>query len=497
MVRINVKLLVVIGFAMVLAGSLSGAWMYQRFFESPARLNYSEQAPPTFSRYTPDPALPATTDGFIKAAEAARPAVVHIRAKYAARNGSGGNSFFGNPFRDFFESPPGDMPEAAATGSGVVISSDGYIATNYHVIEDAKELEVTLFDNRSFKAKVIGTDPNTDLALIKIEARGLSALTFGNSDNVRVGEWVLAVGNPMDLLSTVTAGIVSAKGRNINLLRGDRNTDPGLTIESFIQTDAAVNRGNSGGALVNLSGELIGINTAIASRTGSYAGYSFAIPAALVKKVMEDLAQFGKVKRGFLGVRIQPVDAELAREKGLNILKGAYISGVSRESGAYAAGIRDGDVIVAVDEQPVESPSELQELVSRHRPGDKLNIRVVRKGEGKLFQVVLKGDSGNNLEQDQQEEDIEDYGMDFEENSFRELDDDEKAFLETSHGVLVESAGETLARAGIRDGFVITHVNGAKVNSVSELEALLKSGEKVTIKGLYEAGVTATFSFVW
>lgn len=272
-----------------------------------------------------------------------------------------------------------------AGGSGVIISPDGFIVTNNHVVEDGGTLEVTLWDNRVFKARILGMDPTTDLALIKIEARDLPIIRYGNSDEVQPGEWVLAVGNPFNLASTVTAGIVSAKGRNINILRG------AYSIESFIQTDAVVNPGNSGGALVNSQGELVGINTAIISETGGYEGYSFAIPSNLVKKVVRDLREFGEVKRGVLGVNIVSVDATLAQTLSLPSVAGALIERVHPGSSAEMAGLRTKDVIVSVNGVAISSVPELQEQVARYRPGEAITLDIIRDGRKiRKYDVKLK-----------------------------------------------------------------------------------------------------------
>ena len=491
---------------LMIASSAIGAWVYKSFFSQPSYVSLVQKAEPSPipARLTDVPGR--TTESptnFVKAADIGRPAVVHIKSNYSLRRSGKERGFFKSPFGDYFDNE-NDPPQGQASGSGVIISADGYIATNNHVVEDAEELEVTLFDNRTFKARIIGVDYNTDLALIKIDVQNLAHLTFGNSDKLQVGEWVLAVGNPMDLTSTVTAGIVSAKGRNINLLAGERNTEAALTIESFIQTDAAVNRGNSGGALINVEGELVGINTAIASRTGSYAGYSFAIPATLVKKVMEDLLRFGEVRRGFLGVTIQPVDADMAQKNRLPAVKGAYVSGVSRNGGAYKAGLRVGDVIISVDDQEIKSTSELQEMVSRHRPGEKVQIDFYRSGSRRSMEVRLQGkvqsdsdisyEAENEPETRQAEEDV----LGIKESSFRLLSDPEKEKLGIEHGVKVLRAGYKLRKGGVQQGFVITEVNDQKIYSLRGLERVIQQSDGfVTIKGLFSKGMKASYSFSW
>ncbi|MEM6261005.1 MAG: Do family serine endopeptidase [Bacteroidota bacterium] len=483
-------------FLLTMLGSFAGVGIYKAFFEEQFIPLQQEPISATFSKYTDDRpkaqnelALP----NFVEAVNRSRPAVVHIRSRYEARKNRKDSDFFSNPFRDFFdEYTPRDAPQGMATGSGVLISGDGYIVTNNHVIEDADKVDVTLFDNRNFDAEVIGTDPNTDLALLKIDAKALPFLSFGNSDQVQVGEWVLAVGNPMDLKSTVTAGIVSAKGRNINLLQGEGQGN--LAIESFIQTDAAVNRGNSGGALVNIQGELVGINTAIASRTGTYAGYSFAIPSLMVKKVMEDLLNYGEVKRGFLGVTIRPVDARLAEEENLDVLKGAYITSVASNSGASRAGIRPGDVIISVNDRLVSNTSELQEQVSLYRPGDKITVNLIRRGEKVSVPVTLQGYNGQVAAATPKASEQ----FEMEGSEFRSLTESEKREFGTPYGIKVEKAGKRLESGGIQDGFVITEINDEKIRSVNQLrQALAGTGDFVTIKGLMGDGVIASYSFSW
>lgn len=329
---------------------------------------------------------------FIYAAELVTPSVVHIKSSFEA-----GKRLFNNPLEEYFDFGPHER-RGQGYGSGVVISSDGYIVTNYHVIEEASDMEVTFYNGKKQKAYLVGQDPTTDLAVIKVKANNLPFTRFGSSDNVKVGEWVLAIGNPYahgksyDLTSTVTAGIVSAKGRNIGILHDS------LRIESFIQTDAAVNPGNSGGALINLKGELIGINTAIASPTGSYSGYSFAVPVSIVKKVAEDLLQYGDVQRALLGVTISEIDDRIATHGNLNEFNGVFIEGVSPNGAASEAGIEANDIIVSINDKPVNSVPQLQELIAQQRPGDKVQVEVKRKGERKVFMAFLKNANRNHTE---------------------------------------------------------------------------------------------------
>lgn len=315
---------------------------------------------------------------FTQAAERSVEAVVHVKTKYYRQQ-------YVDPFYHFFFGRPqqSQQPSAMASGSGVILSNDGYIVTNNHVIEDANEIEVVLNDKRTFAAQLIGTDPNTDLALLKIEATNLPTIEIGNSDDLRVGEWVLAVGNPFNLTSTVTAGIVSAKARSINILNSD------MKIESFIQTDAAVNPGNSGGALVNTRGQLVGINTAIASQTGSYAGYAFAIPTAIMQKVVADLRQYGTVQRALLGIRMLDITQQVKDQLSLESMEGVYVGEVISGSAADKAGMKAGDVIVQVDGRPINASSQLQEQIGRKNPGDQITILVRRGQRSVTLQVTL------------------------------------------------------------------------------------------------------------
>ena len=328
---------------------------------------------------------------FTAAAEQSVHAVVHIKTQFLYQT-SIWEDFFGDSFwSDFFgETFPGTtQQEVLGAGSGVIISPDGYIVTNNHVVEDAKEVTVTLNDRREFKATVVGTDPQTDLALIKIECSGLPVLEFGNSDDVRIGEWVLAVGNPFNLTSTVTAGIVSAKARNLNIL--GENT----SIESFIQTDAAVNQGNSGGALVSADGMLIGINSAIASGNGYYTGYSFAIPSNIARKVVDDLKKYGTVQRAYIGVAVVEINNALAEELGLSEVKGLLVKQVTAESAAEQAGLRADDIILDLDGKEVNSASELKEIVAQHSPGDTIAIGCLQNGQKQKISVTLLNNMGN------------------------------------------------------------------------------------------------------
>ncbi len=422
---------------------------------------------------------------FITTSTLVTPAVVHIKT-VGNTNTEKMQKELPNfdPFRDFFELHP--MPQGPQTGfgSGVILSSNGYIVTNNHVIEGADKIEVTLNDKKTYNATVIGTDPSTDLALLKIEATNLAFLNWGNSDAVQVGEWVLAVGNPFNLTSTVTAGIISAKARDIEILK--RNS-----VESFLQTDAAVNPGNSGGALVNVKGELIGINTAIASATGSYTGYSFAVPSDLAKKVISDLMKYGSVKRGYLGISIRNLDGPLAEEEGLKISEGVYVQGFAENSAGDAAGIKKGDVIIKVDNTIVKSIPELQEQISRHLPGDKVTLLVNRKGDIKTFAVTLRDGKGRtNITADVEDDVTEMFGANFEVAPKKEL-----SSLSIQNGVKVSKimAGK-LREAGMREGFIITKIADIMVKTPKEVIGLLKSKKGgILIEGFYPNGQKAYY----
>ncbi|MCS6935829.1 MAG: Do family serine endopeptidase [Chitinophagales bacterium] len=424
---------------------------------------------------------------FRYAASVATPTVVHIKSTYKAEK----PTTFRDPFRDlfgddffhFFHGPnPYNRQPQVSTGSGVIVSEDGYIVTNNHVVNEANEIEVILHNNKTYKAKLIGKDPDTDLALIKIEASDLPAISFGNSDSALVGEWVLAVGNPFNLSSTVTAGIISAKGRNINIL----NNGSGKTssaIESFIQTDAAVNPGNSGGALVNVNGQLIGINTAIASPTGSYAGYSFAVPSNIVKKVIFDLKTYGVTQRGFLGVTIRSMDDATAKELGFDRPYGVYVESVNSGSAAEDAGIKKKDVITHINGVPVNSSPELQEQVAKYRPGDKINVDYIRDGKKMTATVTLKNKYNTTSAVDNKTDILDLLGI-----KVSNLSDQEKRSLGITGGVRIDEIkpGKISEYTDIRKGFIILQVDDEQVQNVQDLVNILqnKTG-RVVLEGIY------------
>ena len=432
---------------------------------------------------------------FVQAAAAVSPGVVHIKTTYDASARRQSEDPFGGMFEEFFGTPRGGqrVPQMAS-GSGVIVTPDGYIITNNHVVENANKIEIVLPDNRSFEAKVIGRDPNTDLALVKVEAKNLPIVKLGNSDNVQVGEWVLAVGYPLSLQTTVTAGIVSAKGRSIGILgesnqRNYRRGQPGepvvnSAIESFIQTDAAINQGNSGGALVNTRGELVGINAAIASRSGSYEGYGFAIPINLAKKIMDDFIKFGEVKRGFIGVTFNELDASRAKELGVSQINGLYVNEVVEDGGADAAGLKKGDVITKVDGNKIRSSSDLQERVARLRPGDKVQLSYVRDGKEHSTTVTLKGESSvkiasNNKSNVEAAEIMSALG-----GNFATLTPAQKQRYKVNAGVVVAGArpGGLLHQYEIVKGTIITHINGKPINSVDDIESAVVASGNNTIR---------------
>ncbi|MEX0985908.1 MAG: Do family serine endopeptidase [Bacteroidales bacterium] len=466
-------------FGIAVLSAFAAVFIYAKYFQSEPRI--VEIAPRT-------DAVPASltapenrfTMDFTAAAAASVNAVVHVKTT-AMRETTV------NPLYEFFFgiTPETNPQPVTGFGSGVIISEEGYIVTNNHVIDGSDEIHVTMNDRREFIAELVGSDPTTDLALIRVNATGLPTLKYGDSDQLQLGEWVLAVGNPYNLTSTVTAGIVSAKARNINILRNN------FSIESFIQTDAAVNPGNSGGALVNTSGRLVGINTAIASRTGNYTGYSFAVPVSIVKKVVSDLIEYGEVQRALLGVTIANVTSELAKEEGLEDTKGVYVSGLSENGAAKDAGIKAGDVIISINDIYVNSVSQLQEQISKYRPKDKVKVILKRKDDLKHFDVVLRNMEGN-TEIVRSNEIIEALGA-----SFEALTNSEKRNLGINSGVRVVALRPgKFMKVGIRKGFVVTSVNKTPVNSVKEIADMLRDVEGgVIIEGVYNDGSKSYYAF--
>jgi serine protease Do len=440
---------------------------------------------------------------FTQAAAEVTPAVVYIRTTYASKSSDGSQDQFEQMFGQMFGQRMRPQGPQMASGSGVIISPDGYIVTNNHVVEKAEKITIVTNDHRSFQAKVIGTDPNTDLALIKIEATNLPIVKLGNSDAVRVGEWVLAVGNPFKLNSTVTAGIVSAKGRNLGIVgRGNddeespfpvKQQEPSLRkgIESFIQTDAAINPGNSGGALVNTNGELIGINAAIASHTGSYEGYGFAIPVNLAKKVLNDIKKFGTVKRGYIGVSFADLsDSEVAQNIKTDQTNGLYVNSLVPGGGAEQAGLKPGDIITKVEGNTVYESSDLQERVGRLQPGDKINLTVLRSGSEKNFTVTLKADAPapkTAAVSKSASELFNKLGA-----SFQPLNQAQKAKFKVNSGVMVTQVrpGGIFDDTEIPVGSIITSINKQPINSIADMDKVitnLRNG-RLIITGYYPDG---------
>ncbi len=423
---------------------------------------------------------------FEKAATKGAPAVVHImvnsKPKQVAQNDNGQ----GNPFEDFFgdmfgqrNQPQMPQQQRKGSGSGVLISADGYIVTNNHVVDGSDEISVRLENKKDYKAKVVGKDASTDLAVIKIEAKGLPYLSFANSDDVRLGQWVLAIGYPLGLETTVTSGIVSAKSRSL----GINSRQSSAPVEAFIQTDAAINPGNSGGALVNIDGDVVGINSAIASPTGSYAGYAYAIPSNLVKKVVGDIMEYGSTKRAYLGVMFgnEQMSEEDRAANNVKVGDGVYVMDVSKGSAAEQIGLQKGDFITKINGVNVSTGTEMVEKIAAHRPGDKVTLNYTRNGIEKTGSGTLKGETGAYASVKEQV--VEKLGA-----SFENLDKNSAAQLGINSGVMVKSLGTGILtdQTRIREGFVITKVNNQRVNSVDDLKAALKaSGDNAIISGIY------------
>lgn len=418
---------------------------------------------------------------FTYAAETAVKSVVHVKVTIHGQS----QQQVPQSFFDFFfgYGGQGQQPrEQVGSGSGVIISEDGYIVTNNHVIDGADEVLVTLEDNREFAGTVIGADPVTDVALIKIEAQNLSPLKFGDSDALRLGQWVLAIGNPYNLRSTITAGIVSAKGRSLP------SYDNEFKIEAFIQTDAAVNPGNSGGALVNEAGDLVGINTAIASRTGSYTGYSFAVPSSIVQKVVTDIKKYGSVQRAMLGITMQEITGDLAKEKNIEPIKGVYILEVSEDGAAQKAGVKAGDILVKINGTQINSSTSVQEMISRFSPGAKIKLTLMRGDKEMEVEATLQSQSGSTEMSMETTGDI----TNFLGAQLRPASKELKSKLRLRSGVEVIGVNEgKFKEAGIKKGFIITHVNQKAVTTVQDLAAIIQSSQRgVLLEGKYPDGST-------
>ncbi len=447
---------------------------------TPIVKNQIQNTPVVQTSYT----LPQNTD-FTKAAAKTVDAVVHIKTIIGIKPRYYDN-FFGS-LRGYLYGQP--QRALIAFGSGVVISPNGYIVTNNHVVDGADKIFVTFNNKKEMEAKIIGTSPSTDLALIKVDAKDLPYLTYGNSDNLKVGQWVLAVGNPFNLTSTVTAGIISAIARDIHILGGK------TAIESFIQTDAAVNPGNSGGALVNTAGQLIGINAAIASQTGAYEGYSFAIPVNLVRKVVNDLMNYGQVQRAYLGVQIRDIDAGFAKEKHLMDLNGVYVAAVVEGSGAYKAGVKKGDVITSINSHPIKNISELMGIIGQYSPGNKVRVGLNRNDKEKTITIILKNKNGTTgLVRAEKAFYNNDLGAILKAASENDLGN-----LNIDHGLKVVRVKKgILQRGGIAEGFIITEVNDREVSNRQQIEKALSDGNGNTVKvnGIYPNGTRISFEFV-
>ena len=419
---------------------------------------------------------------FTYAAESAVDAVVYVKVTIHQQTSAISDPFFKFFFGDQMAPQSRDQQ---ASGSGVIIRADGYIVTNNHVVDGATKVEVTLNNNKTYPAKVIGTDPATDVAILKIDAEGLPVIPFGDSDKLRLGQWVIAIGSPYDLRSTITAGIVSAKGRQMPHPQGE------FKIESFIQTDAAVNPGNSGGALVNQKGELVGVNTAIISQTGSFTGYSFAVPSNIVRRIAEDLIDFGSVKRALFGVSMSQIDDKRAKELKLFSPKGVYIEEVVKGGAADKAGIQKGDVIVAVDSTEITTPSSVQEKVSSYHPGDKAEITIVRDGKEKTVEVTFQGTSMETGSKDV-DGSVAFYGA-----KLKKLSDETRSQLGLKRGVEIVSVGPgKVQEAGAVEGFVILYVNDQPVSDPEDVINIAKKAKRaIYVEGVTRNGKASYFAF--
>ncbi len=478
------KILAVLSIAFT--GALFAVYLFARFANiNNQSVTFSETTPVHFTSQVSNNNLQGQLPDLTQAAEKSVHAVVHIEVKMHEQMSEGGD----NQLFDFFfgpSRPGGNMPRnfreqpqlATASGSGVIISPDGYIVTNSHVVDDAVNVQVILDDNRKFTAKVIGRDPNTDIALVKIDAKDLPTLVWGNSDALKLGEWVLAVGNPFNLTSTVTAGIVSAKSRSIGIVSGK------MPLESFIQTDAAVNPGNSGGALVDFRGDLVGINTAIASQTGSYSGYSFAIPATIARKVVEDIQKYGEVQRAVLGVMMQTVNDSIAKANKLEKIEGAYVKSTTEDGAARKAGLKEGDIIVSINGNNVNTGSQLQEQIGKYSPGNEVTVGYWRNGNLKEVKITLRNIKGDTSIV---KEPISVLGADF-----SPISDKDRARLQINEGIQVTNlTNGKLKDAGLKIGFIITDVNKISVSSKEDIERVfLQSASKkpILIEGVYPNG---------
>lgn len=455
---------------------MAGAWMFSKNHQDAGSIfKFGNANNSNFSQVN----LKDMPAGFVKASKVSTPAVVFIKTVSTVQYRS---SFW---FWDF--DPFGSRGQVSSSGSGVIVSADGYIVTNHHVIANAEQITVALSNNKKeYKATVVGKDPSTDLALLKIEASNLPAITLGNSETLEIGDWVLAVGNPFNLNSTVTAGIVSAKGRNINIVNNQ------FPIESFIQTDAAINPGNSGGALVNLNGELVGINTAIASQTGSYAGYGFAIPVNMVAKIIKDFVEFGEVQRGFPGLTTEDISNSILQKLGLNEAEGAYVSNTVADGPADKAGMKAGDIITKIDGQKVGNKAFYEEHLAYYRPGATVKFTVLRAGKEQEFSLTLINADGNTRLLRRNVINSKVLGADFQPANQQEMQR-----FRISSGIKVSNiAGNgSMASMGIQEGSIITKLNGRSYAKAEDLVADLEQARgRITIEGISPGGSTFSYS---
>ncbi|MBN1181989.1 MAG: trypsin-like peptidase domain-containing protein [Bacteroidales bacterium] len=460
-------------------GGILALLIYSQFISTNNKVYISEQANPV--RYANLPAS-FTTDvfDFTLAAENTVHGVVHVMTQSVIENA------YRNPLYEFFYGDNySEKQPVLGFGSGVIISNDGYIVTNNHVIANSDKILVTLNDNRKYEAKLVGTDPSTDLAVLKIDEKDLPFIPYGDSENIKIGQWVLAVGNPYNLTSSVTAGIISAKGRNLGIVEDQ------YRIESFIQTDAALNKGNSGGALVNTNGELIGINTAIISPSGGYSGNSFAIPVSIVKKVVADIIEYGEVQRAVLGVIITDVDADIAKGLKLDNVSGVHVDDLRKGGAAADAGIVKEDVIVAINNVEIKNVAELQEQISKYRPNDQISVTVIRDSKRKQFNVTLRNMYGDtNLVDSSQ-------GVLVLGAKLEEATSGERVKLKIKNGVkIIDLDNGKFKDAGIKEGFIILRINNEVVNKPADVKTLLENTQGgVYIEGIYPNGVVAYYAF--
>ncbi len=471
------------------ATSIFSVWGYNRWEGSKtAGIQEPGKLPVNYAGFFDGAKATGAVD-FTAASTSSTPAVVHIKTKTKARQVSNNlprqrnpfSDLFGDGFDDLFNMPQTQtIPEQRASGSGVLISDDGFIVTNNHVIDGADEINITLNNKKSYKATLVGSDPSSDLAVLKVEGKNFPYLVYGNSDDVKLGQWVLAVGYPLTLDVTVTAGIISAKARSIGINSRQSKTP----IESFLQTDAAVNPGNSGGALINTDGQLIGINSAIASPTGSYAGYSYAIPVNIVKKIVNDLMKFGTVQRAYLGIQYSSGDMtdEQKKEMGYKEGEGVYVTDVPSDGAASIAGIKKGDIVTKVNGVAVTSGPEMVEQVTRYKPGDKVTLNYLRDGKEYTANLTLKNKAGNT-------DIVKEAGiLDMLGGQLENVDKKTATLYEIDGGVVVKKVGSgALSKTKMQDGFVITSVNGLTIKNKDDLKVALAKGKGSTVKieGIY------------